>query len=104
MSRLPNIGLEALEAESKPGHCLACDAPLPPLQYRPDGRPLGRRRVVCDDSECRRVYATAYGVGRRTYSGAAEAQVLRYLESRPSVQRLVQRLLGERRQTRGGGR
>jgi len=66
VSRLPNVGLEALYAEAQPGRCLACDAPLPPRQGRE------RQRVMCDDPECRRVYHRAYRVGRSRREGRKE--------------------------------
>lgn len=69
MSRLPNIGLEALEEERQPGCCLACDKPLPPPARRPGGGPAGRPRVICDDPECLRVYMTAYKRGQRARRG-----------------------------------
>ena len=68
MSRLPNVGLEALEAEGTPGRCLACDAPLPPSKPNWLGYP-NKPRVTCDDAECRRIYHRAYGVGRRLREG-----------------------------------
>jgi hypothetical protein len=52
------MSLEALRAEARPGHCLACDEPL-------SQPPRGGRRVICDAPDCRRTYKAAHEMGRR---------------------------------------
>lgn len=60
--------LEAMRQEAPPNRCIACDGPLPP---RKNNR--GRKRVLCRERDCARLYQQLYGMDRRA---RAEAQRL----------------------------
>jgi hypothetical protein len=60
MSKSPNI--DAMRAETREGHCIACDYPLPP---KPPGRI--KRRYIHDNPECRRLYQRIYNSDRRAH-------------------------------------
>lgn len=61
MTRSP--GIEALKAEAPPDRCIACEGPLPP-------RKNGRRRILCRDPECARLYRETYDIDKRAQRAA----------------------------------
>ena len=52
-------------AETRPGCCAMCDAPLP-LQ---EGRHSGRKRRICNEPECLTLYHRTYRIDRSKREG-----------------------------------
>lgn len=52
--------LEEMRAETKPGHCICCDEPLPP-------RVPGQKKqdTLCGSRECKRLYWSVWRQGDR---------------------------------------
>lgn len=62
MTRSP--GIEESRAEIPPGRCFCCDEPL--VQPK-----VGRKRVICRERECVRLYHRLYDEDRRARKRAA---------------------------------
>ena len=58
MTNAPNV--EAMAADTRPGCCIACDAPLP----------AGRRRI-CGEPACLRLYQQVYQADRNAADAAS---------------------------------
>ncbi len=60
-----NVELQQVYAEQKPGFCAMCGEALPP----PKRQGRGRRRLVCELADCRRVYNQIYRIDRTLREG-----------------------------------